>query len=181
MTLTQDVQLVGVVKENRLDVVLYDAAGKSRTFSCPPAQGAARLRFKPRGKEDDTSLTPCFTQDGYHQFSGSIRCSVCAVETPHVHAHFLDLETFEEEGVTLHPVPNSPEDDQEEEEEEAPTEEQEEENPAGENTPLLQSANKKKKSKRRHYVYKIQVRWSHIETAETCPVLTFSLQYFTIL
>lgn len=145
MTFTQDVQLVGVVKENKLDVVLYDAAGKPRTFSCPPV--SSDLRFSGHGDQDETSLTPCFTQEGHHLFNGKVQCLLCAMDTPHIHANTTDGEL-----ATLHPVPNA---STEEEPQNGESPEQEEDNPAGENTPLLQSAKKKKSSP--HYVYKIQV------------------------
>jgi copper chaperone CopZ len=90
---------LALVRENGIDVVVFDASGVPKTFRSTNSNSFLRTKshlpppklcFDSHGHYDEL-LTPCFDGEGMH---GSPEDSCfCGVETPHLHAHLHDPQT----------------------------------------------------------------------------------------
>lgn len=89
---------LAIVRENGTDVVLFDAAGKPRTFSYKGSP--EKLCFSTHGAIGaDDFLTPCLDEDGMHGVPEE--SCFCGIDVPHIHAHkYDDVKCKEDEEET---------------------------------------------------------------------------------
>lgn len=86
---------LAVVRENGVDVVLFDATGTPRSFTYSGGD-TGKLCFSTHGHVlVDDLLTPCFDEDGKHGVPDE--SCFCGVNTPHLHAHMHDPDSCHEE------------------------------------------------------------------------------------
>lgn len=76
---------LAVIRENGVDVVIFDAEGVPRTFRTTGAD-LQKLCFRSHGYDD--MLTPCFDETGKH--GAPEESCFCGIDTPHLHAHVRD-------------------------------------------------------------------------------------------
>lgn len=82
---------LAVIREDGADIVIFDALGSPRTFSCK-GDDTRKLCFSSHGNHlVDDLLTPCFDAEGNHGVPDEM--CFCGVETPHLHAHVKDPKT----------------------------------------------------------------------------------------
>ena len=84
---------VGVVQEDHQSVLIWDAAGRPRTFALRESNAlepGQKLCFDTHGHGPDAAafMTPCFDNDGLH--GDPEEDCFCGIDTPHIHAHLLD-------------------------------------------------------------------------------------------
>jgi hypothetical protein len=78
---------LALVRENGMDVVVFDATGVPRTFRSKHSHPPKKLCFSSHGDHDEW-LTPCLDADGHH--GTPEESCFCGIETPHLHAHIHD-------------------------------------------------------------------------------------------
>jgi hypothetical protein len=79
---------VALVRENGMDVVVFDATGIPRTFRSKQTGPPMKFCFSSHGGGHDEWLTPCLDADGNH--GTPEESCFCGIATPHLHAHVHD-------------------------------------------------------------------------------------------
>jgi len=83
---------LAVVREDKSDVVVFDAKGVPKYFSYKDQKGGGggggKICFEGHGHNADDFLTPCFDEEGCH--GEPEESCFCGNEEPHIHAHWHD-------------------------------------------------------------------------------------------
>ena len=111
---------LGVVKEDGANVLIWDAAGRPKTFQLKKElKKGEQLCFSTHGHPYAAEfMTPCFDEDGLH--GEPEEDCFCGVDTPHIHAHMFNPDTCQDNKVdasylanlTLYPVEDEDDDDE---------------------------------------------------------------------